>query len=60
MGNLQLPVTRVHWVRHAGRDFTHRQGVKRKAARWARRYRAMPAPERLAVLAALMAVEAEP
>jgi hypothetical protein len=27
--------------------------------RWARRYQAMPAPERLAVLAGLMAVEAE-
>ena len=51
---------RVHWASCAGRDFTHRQTVKRKAAGWGRRYRAMPAAERLAVLAAIMAVEAEP
>ena len=51
---------RVHWASCAGRDFTHRQTVKRKAASWGRRYRAMPAAERLAVLAALMAVEAAP
>lgn len=50
---------RVHWASYAGRDFTHRQTVKRKAASWARRYQAMPRAERLAVLAALMAVEAE-
>ena len=50
---------RVHWASYAGRNFTHRQSVKRKAASWGRRYRAMPAAERLAVLAAIMAVEAE-
>ena len=50
---------KVHWARYAGRNFTHRQQVKRKAANWGRRYRALPAAERLAVLAALMAVEAE-
>ena len=50
---------RLHWARIAGRDFTHRQTVKRKAANWARRYRSMPPAERLAVLAAVMAVEAE-
>ena len=49
---------RVHWASCAGRNFTHRQAVKRKAASWGRRYRAMPAAERLAVLAAIMAVEA--
>ena len=49
---------RVHWARFAGKNFTDRQRIKRKAESWARRYRAMPAPERLAVLAALMAVEA--
>ena len=51
---------RAHWASCAGRDFTHRQTVKRKAASWGRRYRAMPAAERVAVLAAIMAVEAEP
>ena len=42
---------RVHWARFAGKNFTDRQRIKRKAESWARRYRAMPAPERLAVLA---------
>ena len=50
---------RVHRAGLAGRGFTHRQTVKRKAAGWGRRHRAMPAAERLAVLAAIMAVEAE-
>ena len=49
---------RVRWASCAGRDFTHRQAVKRKAASWGRRNRAMPPAERLAVLAAVMAVEA--
>ena len=49
---------RVHWAAFAGRNFTHRQVVKRKAASWGRRYAAMPRSERLAVLAAIMAVEA--
>ena len=49
---------RVHWVSCAGRNFTHRQTVKRKAAGWGRRYQAMPRDERLAVLASIMAVEA--
>ncbi len=50
---------RVHWASLAGRNFTHRQTVKRKAAGWGRRYAAMPRAERLAVLSAIMAVEAE-
>ena len=50
---------RVHWASLAGRNFTHRQMVKRKAEGWGRRYRAMPPAERLAVLSAIMAVEAE-
>ena len=50
---------RVHWARYAGRNFTHRQQVRRKAENWGRRYRELPPAERLAVLAAMMAVEAE-
>lgn len=50
---------RLHWARYAGRDFTHRQCVKRKAESWGRRYRALPREQRLAVLAAMMAVEVE-
>jgi DNA adenine methylase len=50
---------RVHWARYAGKNHTERQRIKRKAENWARRYRALPPGERLAVLAALMAVEAD-
>ncbi len=50
---------RVHWARFAGRNFTDRQRIKRKAANWGRRYQALPHGERLAVLAAMMAVEAQ-
>lgn len=52
-------VDRVHWAGHAGRNFTDRQRIKRKAARWGQRYEAMPVAERLAVLAAMMAVEVQ-
>ena len=48
----------VHWSRYAGKNHTDRQRVKRKAQSWGRRYRVLPPGERLAVLAALMAVEA--
>jgi site-specific DNA-adenine methylase len=54
---LNFTVDRVHWIRYAGRNFTHRQQIKRKAANWARRYEALPPEQRLAVLAAMMAVE---
>ena len=50
---------RAHWHTYAGRNFVQRQCIQRKAANWARRYAAMEPGERLAVLAALMAVEAE-
>ena len=50
---------RLHWARFAGRNFTDRQRIKRKAESWARRYAALPVGERLAVLGAMMAVEAE-
>jgi hypothetical protein len=50
---------RVYWASYAGRNFTHRQQIKRKAANWARRYEALPRAQRLAVLAAMMAVEVQ-
>lgn len=50
---------RVYWASYAGKNFTDRQRIKRKAANWGKHYRAMPRAERLAVLAAMMAVEAE-
>ena len=51
-------IDRVHWASYAGKNFTDRQRIKRKAANWGKRYQAMPPSERLAVLAAMMAVEA--
>ena len=49
---------RVHWARYAGKNHTDRQRIKRKADNWGRRYRALPPGERLAVLSALMSIEA--
>ena len=46
----------VHWASYAGVNFTDRQRIKRKAARWVENYRNLPAGERLAVLAALLSV----
>ena len=46
---------RVHGASGAGRNFTHRQRTRRKAANRGRRHEALPAGERLAVLA----IEAE-
>lgn len=48
----------AHWADHAGIDFTDRQRIKRKAARWQRMYRDLPAGERMAVLAAILEPEA--
>ena len=56
---LNFTPERPHWHARAGRNITDRQRIKRKAASWARRFRAMPPGERLAELAAVMAVEAE-
>jgi len=49
--------TAAHWATFAGADFTDRQRIKRKAKRWAEKYKALPASERLAVLAALLECE---
>ena len=51
-------IDRVHWATYAGKDFTDRQRIKRKAGRWAKNYQALPPAERLALLAAIMEVEA--
>jgi len=56
---LNFTPDRVHWPSYAGKNFTDRQRIKRKAASWGRRYQALPRAERLAVLSALMAVEVE-
>ena len=49
---------RVHWCSYAGKNFTDRQRIKRKAESWGKRYQALPRPERLALLSSIMAVEA--
>lgn len=48
----------MHWASYAGRNFTDRQRIKRKAARWAAKFAALPPGERQAVLAALLATAA--
>jgi DNA adenine methylase len=55
---LNFTPDRLHWASYAGRNFTDRQRIKRKAGNWGRRYQALPRGERVAVLAAMMAVEA--
>ncbi len=47
--------SKTHWVSCMGKNFTDRQRIKRKAERWGKNYKALPANERLAVMAAMMA-----
>jgi DNA adenine methylase len=51
---------RTYWASYAGKNFTDRQRIKRKAHRWGKKYQALPKAERLAVLAAIMEVEGSP
>ena len=53
-------INHVHWASYAGKNFTDRQRIKRKAQRWGKNYQTLPKAERLAVLAAMMAVEMQP
>lgn len=52
----------AHWSTFAGRNFTDRQRIKRKAARWKAKFDQLPQAERQAVLAALLEAQdpAEP
>ena len=54
-----VPTRECEKQHYAGKNFTDRQRIKRKAQSWGRRYAALPVAERLAVLGAMMAVEAE-
>ena len=49
--------SKVQWCDYAGENYTHRQQIKRKAARWAKRYMTMLPGERLAVMSEMMKVE---
>ena len=51
-------IDRAHWANYAGKNFTDRQRIKRKAQRWADNYQSLPRHERLAILAAIMDIEA--
>jgi hypothetical protein len=53
---LNFKASAAHWASYAGVNFTDRQRIKRKAERWATNYGELPPGERLAVLAALLAV----
>lgn len=52
--NYELDST--YWSTFAGKDFTQRQQIKRKAQRWANNYKKMAPTEQLAVMAALLEV----
>lgn len=54
---LSFPASASHWSSFAGRNFTDRQRIKRKAQRWAENYQALSPSERLAVLAAILECE---
>lgn len=56
---MNYPAGSHHWADYAGRDFIDRQRIKRKALRWREKYAALPAGERLAILAAMLEHEGE-
>jgi DNA adenine methylase len=51
---MNFPAGNVQWSKFAGINFTDRQRIKRKAARWAANYKSLPSGERLAVLDAIL------
>lgn len=46
----------IHYHAYAGENFTDRQRIQRKAARWANNFKQMPKAEQQAVLAAMLTV----
>ncbi|MEQ9938740.1 DNA adenine methylase [Pectobacterium polonicum] len=54
---MNYPEGAAYSAAFAGKDYIDRQRIKRKAARWAEKYRAMSHAERLAVMAELMKVD---
>ncbi len=50
-------IDRAYCATYAGKNFTDRQRIKRKAQRWGKKYERLPSAERLAILATLMDVE---
>ncbi len=46
--------TTAHWLKFAGKGFSDRQRIKRRAESWAARFKEMPADERLVILSAML------
>jgi hypothetical protein len=51
---MNFPVGQVQWASFAGKNFTERQQIKRKADRWRKKYRNLAPAARLAVLSAIL------
>ncbi len=47
----------VFWIKYAGKNFTDRQRIKRKALRWKNKYKNLPPHERLAILNAILTID---
>lgn len=47
----------IHYHTYAGKDFTDRQRIQRKAKGWAKKFEKLPFGERQAILTALLSVE---
>jgi len=47
----------IHYHTYAGKNFTDRQRIKRKAQGWANKFKKLPSGERQAILAALLSIE---
>lgn len=53
---MNYPEGEAYSAAFAGKDYIDRQRIKRKAERWAKKYQALPPPERLAIFSELMKV----
>ncbi|QDX29607.1 DNA adenine methylase [Dickeya poaceiphila] len=56
---MNYPESAAYSASFAGQDYIDRQRIKRKAERWAAKYRAMPPAERLAIMAEIMKIDGE-
>lgn len=57
---MNFPESAAYSAAFAGKNYIDRQRIKRKAERWASNYRALPAAERTAIMAALLQTHQEP
>ncbi|EHD23627.1 MULTISPECIES: DNA adenine methylase [Brenneria] len=54
---MNYPESSAYSAKYAGKDYIDRQRIKRKAERWAAKYRAMSSAERLAVMSELNKID---